>query len=99
MCAEISVDFAVCEYDDLLEAYFCERGVRDVSPVMPDAGASYADVRELDLSAIEPMVGMPHAVVDNSVPVSQCAGTPINQAFIGSCAGGTASCTASITLS
>jgi 3-isopropylmalate/(R)-2-methylmalate dehydratase large subunit len=88
MTAEISADFGICEPDALLEDYLAERG-QHANGVMPDADAQYADRRTLDLSAIEPMVGLPDTLINNGVPVEQLAPTAINRAFIGSCANGT----------
>ncbi len=53
----------------------------------PDADAAYASEHEIDLSAIEPMIACPHAV-DNVLPLSQVANTPIDLGFIGTCTNG-----------
>ena len=50
--------------------------------------AVYADRRQLDLGAIEPLVALPDRVIDNSVKVGDVADVFIQQAFIGSCANG-----------
>ncbi len=55
--------------------------------VKDDAGAHYSQVLDIDASKIEPMVACPYAV-DNVKPVSELAGTEIDQAFIGSCTNG-----------
>jgi len=47
----------------------------------------YARVIEYDAAAIEPLVAQPHAV-DNVAPVSEVAGTNIDQAFLGTCTNG-----------
>jgi 3-isopropylmalate/(R)-2-methylmalate dehydratase large subunit len=57
--------------------------------VYPDADACYLAVREVDLGSLEPLVAFPDSVIENSQPVSAAAGTPIDQAFVGSCANGT----------
>ena len=59
------------------------------SPVHPDRDAEYVAVRRVDLSAMEPLVALPDSVLNNSRPVGEVAGTPVHQAFIGSCANGT----------
>ena len=56
---------------------------------MPDDDATYAARRTLDLSGIEPMIGLPDSLIRNAVPVSDVTGVPVNRAFIGSCANGT----------
>ena len=51
---------------------------------LPDPDARYAAEYTYDASAVEPQVACPHAV-DNVVPLSQVAGTRIQQAFLGTC--------------
>jgi len=89
MGAEFSAEFTIFEADDLLVSYMRERTTRPFDPVLPDADARYADRRRIDLGTLEPLVALPDAVVNQSVPVSEVAGTRIDQAFIGSCANGT----------
>ena len=57
--------------------------------VYPDQDANYKEVRKVNLSALEPLVAFPDSVIENSKPVAAAAGTPIDQAFVGSCANGT----------
>lgn len=57
------------------------------TPVFADADANYAEVREYDVSKLEPQVAKPHRV-DNTAGVSEVAGTPIQQAVIGTCTNG-----------
>jgi len=89
MCAELSADFAIFEADQRLLDYVHQRNAAPFTPVQPDPNAHYEDRRTLHLDRIEPLVGLPDAVVNNSAPVTQVAGTPIHQAFVGSCANGT----------
>jgi 3-isopropylmalate/(R)-2-methylmalate dehydratase large subunit len=89
MTAEISADFGICEPDDLLAEYLAERGHGMEGATWPDADASYDAVRTLDLSAIEPMVGLSDTLVNNAVPISEVPKTKVNRAFIGSCSNGT----------
>ena len=53
----------------------------------PDAGAQYAIEHHIDLGAIEPMVSCPHTV-DNVLPLSAVAHTPVDVGFIGTCTNG-----------
>ncbi len=53
----------------------------------PDADAAYAREVTFDASQIEPQVARPHTV-DNVVPLSQVAGTAVQQAFLGTCTNG-----------
>jgi 3-isopropylmalate/(R)-2-methylmalate dehydratase large subunit len=52
-----------------------------------DKDAKYISVEEFDCSKIEPMVAMPH-LPSNAVPVAECAGKEMDQAYIGSCTNG-----------
>jgi 3-isopropylmalate/(R)-2-methylmalate dehydratase large subunit len=53
----------------------------------PDPDARYAAQHAFDASTVEPQVACPHAV-DHVVPLSQVAGRPIQQAFLGTCTNG-----------
>jgi 3-isopropylmalate/(R)-2-methylmalate dehydratase large subunit len=91
MCAELSAEFVVFEADERLDAHLATRGCAPAGEgaVLPDRDARYEDVRELDLSAVTPMIGLPDRVVENTVPVGEAAGTRVNRAFVGSCSNGT----------
>jgi len=52
-----------------------------------DDDAKYIATEEFDCSAIEPMVALPH-LPSGGVPVSECAGKAMDQAYIGSCTNG-----------
>jgi aconitate hydratase len=49
-----------------------------------DKDAEYADVLQIDLNSIEPLIAKPHSP-DNVVPVRELSGTKIDQVCIGSC--------------
>ena len=89
MGAELSAEFVIFEADDALVEYVRERNTQPFEPARPDPDATYGDRRSIDLSALEPLVALPDAVVNNSVRISEVAGRKIDQAFIGSCANGT----------
>jgi len=89
MGAELSCEFATFESDAALTDYLRACGKTDVTAVHPDKDAKYFDVRTIDLSGLEPLVALPDSVLNNSRPISEVAGTRIDQAFIGSCANGT----------
>jgi 3-isopropylmalate/(R)-2-methylmalate dehydratase large subunit len=89
MSAELSAEFATFEPDDVLIDWVRSRSTREFEPVYPDADAKYLDVRQVDLSKLEPLVAYPDTVVQNSRPVKEAAGQKIDQAYIGSCANGT----------
>lgn len=56
-------------------------------PVEADPDAVYEKVLEFDVSRLEPQVARPHTV-DNVCVVGEVAGTPIQQAFLGTCTNG-----------
>ena len=88
MCAEINAVFALFPCDDRLKQFLRERGDAEIHPVDPDEDAEYADIRDIDLSAIEPYVAKPHFIPHNCVPVTEVAGLPVNQVVVGSCSNG-----------
>ncbi|NLI76572.1 MAG: 3-isopropylmalate dehydratase large subunit [Candidatus Riflebacteria bacterium] len=55
--------------------------------IKPDPDAHYCQTVEIDLDQLTPQIACPHAV-DNVKPLSELAGTVINQALIGSCTNG-----------
>ncbi len=55
--------------------------------IQPDADAAYAQVLAYDVSDLAPQIARPHTV-DNVVPVTEIAGTRIDQALIGTCTNG-----------
>ena len=89
MSTELSAEFAVFEPDEVMMRWLRERTDAPFDTCLPDADAEYADVRTIDLSALEPLVAYPDSVVSNSRPVGEAAGIRIDQAFVGSCANGT----------
>ena len=89
MSAELSAEFATFEPDDVLVDWVRARNPTPFKLVYPDHDASYAAVRRVDLSHLQPLVAFPDTVVENSRPVADAAGIRVDQAFIGSCANGT----------
>lgn len=89
MCAELSAEFATFEADETLLDYMRIRTKAALEPVHADDDANYIDRRRIDLSTIRPMVALPDSVINNVVAASAAIGTPIDQAFVGSCANGT----------
>jgi len=52
-----------------------------------DKDAEYVSIERFNCSKIEPMVALPH-LPSNGVPVRQCAGKAMDQAYVGSCTNG-----------
>lgn len=91
MCAEIGAEFPIFPVDEMLRNHLAERGVEDYEPVVSDPQADILDRRVIDVSAIEPMVALPHHVVHNARTARELKDEAIKvqQCFIGSCANGT----------
>jgi len=60
---------------------------KDYTIYESDSDAEYVATEEFDCSAIEPMVALPH-LPSGGVPVGECAGKEMGQAYIGSCTNG-----------
>lgn len=57
------------------------------SSLLPDSDAHYAAIYDYDASALEPYIACPNSV-DNVKPLSAVRGTPVQQAFLGTCTNG-----------
>lgn len=88
MCAEINAEFAIFPCDERLIDFLRERGDSEIRPVNPDPDAQYAEIRDVDLSALVPYVAKPHFIPRNCVPVEQVSGLPLHQVVVGSCSNG-----------
>jgi 3-isopropylmalate/(R)-2-methylmalate dehydratase large subunit len=86
--AELSVEFSLFPYDDVLASYLEGRARKPFTPFFPDEDAQYEQVITIDLAAIEPQIVMPHFVSRNVKNLSEMKGLKIDQCFIGSCANG-----------
>ncbi len=100
MMAEAGAKSAYLEPDEAVFDWLAERRAartgesRDACRAEIAAGALYPDVDAtylarytLDLSALEPAISRPHNPAD-VVPLSEVAGTRVDQAFIGTCTNG-----------
>lgn len=70
--------------DDTTREYLDGRARSDYEEAHPDEDASYAGEHVVDAAEVEPMVARP-SQVDNVAPVAECAGTDVDQVFVGSC--------------
>jgi 3-isopropylmalate/(R)-2-methylmalate dehydratase large subunit len=73
--------------DEKTLEYVRARAKREWKVYQPDPDAQYQEVREYDLSALEPMVSLPSSPA-NAVPLSKAPRVEIDQVFIGSCTNG-----------
>jgi len=84
MMAEMGCKNSYIPPDQVAFDYLADRAKRPYTPIYPDPDAAYAREVEYDAATIEPMVACPHSV-DKVVPISDVAGTHVDQAFLGTC--------------
>ncbi len=84
MMAEMGCKNSYILPDEVAFDYLKGRAKRPYTPIHPDPDAAYAREVEYDAATIEPMVACPHSV-DKVVPISEVAGTHVDQAFLGTC--------------
>ncbi len=87
MMAEFGVKNAYLPPDEKLFKYLEGRARRPYTPIYPDENAKYSAEYHYDISTLEPLVACPDSP-ENVKPVSEVAGTPIQQAFLGTCTNG-----------
>ncbi len=96
MAAEMGAKNGVVEPDEKTWAWLNRNQVFRKEPgfsptyyeeVHADPDAIYERVITYGVSGLAPQVAKPH-MVDNVVPVTEVAGTPINQALVGTCTNG-----------
>lgn len=87
MAIEMGAKAGLMEADEKTAQWLKQFTADTFTPVFADGDAVYADIKEYDVSKLEPQVAMPHRV-DNVAGISQAAGTPIQQAVIGTCTNG-----------
>jgi 3-isopropylmalate/(R)-2-methylmalate dehydratase large subunit len=87
MAAEMGAKAGVVEPDEKTREWLKGRTDVEYREVFADPDAEYERIIEYDVGDLEPLVAKPHRV-DNVAPISDVVGTPINQAFIGTCTNG-----------
>jgi methanogen homoaconitase large subunit len=86
MGVEMGAKAAIVAADRKTDEFLRGRARRDYASVKSDPG-SYCLEKEYDVSDLEPLVALPFRV-DNVRPVSEVAGTEIDQVFLGTCTNG-----------
>ena len=88
--AELSAEFSLFPYDNVLAEYLDGRARWPFEPVDPDDDAEYDQVLTIDVSALEPQIVLPNKVAWNTKGAREVAKEQIrvDQAFLGSCANG-----------
>jgi len=88
MAVEAGAKVGLFPGDEITQDFLVEHGRGDkYKPLYPDTEANYEQVILVNLSQLEPMLSLPHAV-DDVCPVTGVKGVKIQQAFIGTCTNG-----------
>jgi len=89
MAIEAGGKNGVIGFDDVTKQYLDEhlKDKTEYTVYESDEDAEYVRVEEFDCSTIEPMVALPH-LPSGGVPIGECAGKAMDQAYIGSCTNG-----------
>ena len=87
MAIEAGAKNGIFPVDEKTVAYMTGRVNRPWTAYEPDPDAEYEKTIEIDLSAIEPTVSLPH-LPSNTKTVKEVAGMDIQQCVIGSCTNG-----------
>ena len=87
MAVEAGAKNGIFQPDRVTEEYLRGRTRRPYRIFQSDRDAVYADVREYDVSQIDPQVAFPY-LPSNVKPISQVGNIPIDQVVIGSCTNG-----------
>jgi len=84
MAIEAGAKNGILEFDEVTKKYLDGRAKRAYTPVTSDPDAVYEKVFEFDVEKVELGVAKPMSP-DNYAPLSEVAGTRLDQVFIGSC--------------
>jgi aconitate hydratase len=85
MGAELGVTTSIFPSDKVTKAFLKAQGREEAYvKLKADASAKYDRVIDIDLSALEPMVAMPHSP-DNVKRIKDVAGKKVHQVLVGSC--------------
>jgi len=89
MAIEAGGKSGIIGFDDVTKQYLDEHltDKKHYTVFESDADAEYIATEQFDCSALEPMVALPH-LPSGGVPIGECAGREMDQAYIGSCTNG-----------
>lgn len=87
MVMEMGAKAGIMELDEKTQRWLEGRVKGNFEPVSPDPGARYSQILEYDVSDLSPRIACPHQV-DNVKKIEEVEGTPIQQAFLGTCTNG-----------
>ncbi len=85
MGAELGATTSIFPSDEQTRRYLVAQGREAVWVALrADSDAAFAEVIELNLDALEPLVAKP-SMPDEVVPITEVAGQPVAQVCVGSC--------------
>jgi 3-isopropylmalate/(R)-2-methylmalate dehydratase large subunit len=87
MAVEAGAKTGIVNPDEKTLAYVKSRTDLSFEPLKSDSNANHEKTIDVSVDKLEPQVACPHSV-DNVKAVSEVEGTPVDQAFIGSCTNG-----------
>ncbi len=89
MAIEAGAKNGIVSFDDVTKKYLDEhlKENEDYTVFESDKDAEYVGVEVFDCSSLEPMVALPH-LPSGGVPIGECEGKQMDQAYIGSCTNG-----------
>ncbi len=87
MMAEFGAQNAYLPPDEIIFEYLQSRANRPYTAVYPDEDALYSERQTVDVASLSPIVALPHSP-DNTTSLADVIGTPIQQAFLGTCTNG-----------
>ena len=88
MAVEAGSEAGIFPADDAVAAYLDGRARTSWTAERSDPDATFRQRLEIDLSALEPLVALPH-LPGNVKPVSEVGPVAVDQVYIGNCANGT----------
>jgi 3-isopropylmalate/(R)-2-methylmalate dehydratase large subunit len=88
MAVEAGAETGLFPADDRTREYLADRVKRGWEELRSDDDAAIDREVRIDLSVLEPLVAAPHSP-GNVIALTDAAGTPVEQVYIGNCANGT----------
>ncbi|TCL38827.1 3-isopropylmalate/(R)-2-methylmalate dehydratase large subunit [Anaerospora hongkongensis] len=87
MTTEMGAKTSYIQPDEITLNFLKDKVTREYEIFTTDPGYQYAAEHTFDVSDLNPQLAAPYSV-DNVADISEFIGTPINQAFLGTCTGG-----------
>ncbi|MFA5035095.1 MAG: 3-isopropylmalate dehydratase large subunit, partial [Candidatus Margulisiibacteriota bacterium] len=87
MAIECGAKAGLMEADAKVMEWVKQHSQKKSNPIAADKDAIYQQIVEIDVTKLEPQIAKPHTV-DNVCGVTEVAGIPVQQGFIGTCTNG-----------